>query len=234
MKHLTSRLTLSATLVLGALLPLTSSAAGLDFPHIRTSGYGEITAAPDSAVVSIRVEETAQSAEEAKQQVDKAVETFLTQSQGKGLKREEMQSSNLHISPQYRYPKNAEPELVGYRATRTITLTINELESLNAYLDLAMQSGINRVDNIQLQTTEYDKFKQQALELAIKDAQTKAQSLAKGFGQQVDQVWEITYQQNQPRVMRAVAMDSNVESDSYTDKTIVIRDKVDVVFKISD
>lgn len=175
----------------------------------------------------------AKTAEQAKSKVDQSVSHFVQQAQEKGVERQQIHSSNLHIAPQYRYPKDAQPELEGYRATRTITLTVLELEKLNSYLDLAMQSGINRVDSVKLQTTQYDSYKQQALELAIKDAQSKATSLAKGFDQRVEQVWEIRYQQDQPRVMRAVAMDNVGESNSYMDKAIVIRDRVDVVFKLS-
>ncbi|GAL10392.1 protein of unknown function DUF541 [Vibrio astriarenae] len=233
MKRTTSTLRLVAALTFGLSLPLTSFASGLDFPHISTSGYGEISVSPDSALVSVRVEMIAKTAEQAKSKVDQSVSHFVQQAQEKGVERQQIHSSNLHIAPQYRYPKDAQPELEGYRATRTITLTVLELEKLNSYLDLAMQSGINRVDSVKLQTTQYDSYKQQALELAIKDAQSKATSLAKGFDQRVEQVWEIRYQQDQPRVMRAVAMDNVGESNSYMDKAIVIRDRVDVVFKLS-
>ncbi|MDR9826295.1 SIMPL domain-containing protein [Vibrio sp. FNV 38] len=229
-----SRFIFSAALLVGMTLSTMAFAAELDFPHIRTSGYGEVNVIPDSALLSVRAELTADSAEEAKQQVDRAVDAFLEDALAQGIKREDIKSSNLHIAPQYRYPKEAKPELFGYRATRTMTLTILELEQLDRYLEMAMKSGINRVDNIQLQTTKYQEYKQQALSLAIKDAQMKAHTLAAGFEQQIEKVWQINYQQNQPRMMRSLAMDSAKESGSYADKVIAISDKVDVVFKMSN
>lgn len=46
---------------------------GMDFPHISTSGYGEVTAVPDMAEFSVKVVESTMNAEQAKAAVDKAV-----------------------------------------------------------------------------------------------------------------------------------------------------------------
>ena len=69
------------------------------------------------------------------------------------------------------------------------------------------------------------------------DAKEKAASLAKGFGENVDGVWKITYRNTSPRpmLMRSMEMDStaNIES-TYQDAKIIIRDQVDVVFRLED
>ncbi|ASI89818.1 MULTISPECIES: oxidative stress defense protein [Vibrio] len=205
-----------------------------DFPHISTTGYGEIEATPDMAEFSVRVVQSQMNADQAKQGVDSVVDKFLSGLMSEGIEKKDIQSSNLYLSPQYHYPEKGKPELVGYRASRTVTVQVMDLENLNNYLDLALESGINQVDNIQLKVKDQGQYQEAARMAAIKDAQSKAASLAKGFDQNLGKVWRIEYRQpmNQPVVMRSMAMDSKMESNSYQDSVITIRDRVDVTYQI--
>ncbi|MCG9665657.1 oxidative stress defense protein [Vibrio mediterranei] len=205
-----------------------------DFPHISTTGYGEIEATPDMAEFSVRVVQSQMNADQAKQGVDSVVDKFLSGLMSEGIEKKDIQSSNLYLSPQYHYPEKGKPELVGYRASRTVTVQVMDLENLNNYLDLALESGINQVDNIQLKVKDQGQYQEAARMAAIKDAQSKAASLAKGFDQNLGKVWRIEYRQpmNQPIVMRSMAMDSKMESNSYQDSVITIRDRVDVTYQI--
>ena len=154
--------------------------------------------------------------------------------EAQGVEGESITSSNLYISPQYHYPKNGKPELVGYRASRTINVTVNNLDKLNQYLDTALNAGINQVDNIQLQVKDPGKYQDQARMAAIKDANNKADFLAEGFDKEIKGVWRIDYNMpsSQPVLMRSMAMDAKTESNTYQDSTIVIRDRVDVIYQL--
>lgn len=205
-----------------------------DFPHLATTGYGKIEAKPDMAKFSVKVVESTMTAEQAKQAVDNVVTTFLQALKREGMEGEDISSSNLYITPQYHYPKNGKPELVGYRASRSITVTVDELTSLNQYLDLALNSGINQVDNIQLMVKDQERYQQQARMSAIKDANQKASSLAEGFDKEIKDIWRIDYNTsgNQMVLMSSMKMDSRSESAGYQDSTIVISDRVDVIYKL--
>lgn len=220
-----------------ALLACVTSApsfAEIDFPHLSTTGYGEVTAEPDMAKFTVTVVESMLTAEQAKQAVDQVVSDFLKALGREEVPSEQIQSSNLYLSPQYQYPKNGAPELVGYRATRTIQVTVNELEKLNDYLDLALSVGINQVSNIELKVKEAARYQDQARQAAIRDANQKAHALSEGFGKTIKGVWRIDYrsQQNQPVLMRTMSMDAKRESVGYQDSSIIIRDSVDVIYQI--
>lgn len=215
-------------------LSFSALASSPDFPHLSTTGYGEVIAKPDMAQFSVKIVESTMTAEQAKQSVDKVVSTFLDALNKEGLEKADVTSSNLYITPQYHYPKNGKPELVGYRASRSVTVSVDDLADLNRYLDLALNSGINQVDDIQLKVKDQAKYQQQARMAAIKDANSKAESLAEGFGKDLNGVWRIDYKMSgyQPVLKRSMAMDARSESNSYQDSTIVIRDSVDVIYKI--
>ncbi|WP_237483554.1 oxidative stress defense protein [Vibrio hippocampi] len=225
-------MTLSALLL--SVCSLNTLAAEPSFPHLSTSGYGEIEVTPDMAEFTVRIVKTELDAEKAKKRVDAIVDNFIAGLTAKGVKKESFTSSNLYISPEYQYPERGKQELVGYQASRTMTVKVEQLDRLNLYLDLALASGINQVDNIQLKVRDQGQYQQAARLAAIKDAQTKAASLAQGFGYDLGQVWRIVYRQpsNQPVLMRSMAMDSNVESASYQDSLIKIHDRVEVIYQI--
>lgn len=205
-----------------------------EFAHVTTTGYGEVVATPDMATFSVKVVDTTMTAEQAKQSVDKSVDEFLKKLSDAGLSKDNVTSSNLYLAPQYHYPKSGKAELVGYRASRSINVNVSDLANLNKYLDMALESGINQVDNIQLKVSNQAEYQQKARMAAIKDAKKKAASLAVGFEKKLGDVWQISYNQmnGQPILMRSMAMDAMQSSNSYQDSTLVIRDQVDVVYRL--
>ncbi|ASI95444.1 oxidative stress defense protein [Vibrio rotiferianus] len=205
-----------------------------EFAHVTTTGYGEVVATPDMATFSVKVVDTTMTAEQAKQSVDKSVDEFLKKLSDAGLSKDNVTSSNLYLAPQYHYPKSGKAELVGYRASRSINVNVSDLANLNKYLDMALESGINQVDNIQLKVSNQAEYQQKARMAAIKDAKEKAASLAVGFEKKLGDVWQISYNQmnGQPILMRSMAMDAKQSSNSYQDSTLVIRDQVDVVYRL--
>ncbi len=80
------------------------------------------------------------------------------------------------------------------------------------------------------------KYQEQARLAAIKDATQKAKFLADGFEREVDGVWRISYDNNsnRPMLMRSMALGAEKASNTYQDSSIVIRDRVDVIYKLKD
>lgn len=221
---------------LSAFLTPVAMAASPDFPHLEVSGKGEVFVVPDMAQFSVDVVESKATAEKAKQAADKAVTGFLARLEVQGVKRENINSGNIRLTPEYRYPKGKKPELVGYKATRNITVTVMDLNKLNGYLDKALGEGINRINHIELKTSKEKQYIEAARLEAIKDANEKAASLAKGFGTSVKGVWKVSYHNNysQPVLMRSMAMDSAANTaESYQDNQMVISDSVSVVYRLN-
>ncbi|WP_330961848.1 oxidative stress defense protein [Photobacterium sp. 53610] len=228
--------TLLAVCFGGASLLSPLAMADDNFPRLETIGVGEVTAQPDMAMFTVAVEETRKSAQEAKQAVDKAVTAFMDRLQKSGVKRADIESANIYLHPQYHRSSDNPPELVGYQATRQVTVMVRDLDKLNTYLDNALGDGINHIQNIELKVSDAEKYQEQARQAAIKDAKSKAKSLAKGFDTNIDGVWNIRYFDPMPRpVMGRMAMDAAVETKAtYQDAEITFRDRVEVVFRLEN
>jgi uncharacterized protein YggE len=215
---------------------LPALAASPEFAHIETSGYGEVVARPDMAQFTVQAVESTLTAEQAKHAVDQVVSKFIARLTNAGVSRDAIQSSNLYLSPKYQYPKSGQAELVGYQASRRVTVTVNELDKLNTYLDGALGDGIDRVDNIQLKVSDRQRYQEQARQQAIQNANEKARSLAQGFGGTLGGVWKVSYHNNnvQPVMMREMAMDAKMGGNAgYQDSVVTISDSVNVVYRFS-
>ncbi|WP_144214565.1 oxidative stress defense protein [Shewanella donghaensis] len=209
-------------------------AADYNFPHLETVGSSQIKIAPDMAEISVQVSLTKNDAKQAKVAVDQAVAKFINRLKDAGVDKNAISSANLSIQPQYHYPSKQPKELVGYRASRQVVVTINQLAKLNDILDSALEEGINQVQNISLKSSDETAAVEQARQAAIKDAKQKAQSLAQGFDRKLDGVWEIRYLNQrpvQPVMMRMEAMQSDV-AESYQYGQVSVEERVEVVYRL--
>jgi uncharacterized protein YggE len=225
-----SLFTLTAT---SSLSPV--QAAELSFAHIETVGTSTIEAAADMAIINVQVSIEAASAKAAKDKADEAVSQFMQRLLKAGVDKKHIQSANLQLNPQYMYVQNEPRKLTGYNASRQMTITVIDLNSLNELLDSALVEGINNVNNIELKSSQEAKIIAQARQAAIDDAKQKAQSLAKGFGEQIAGVWQVRYfpqQANQPEMYRAsMKMNADV-AQTYQQGQVNISDRVEVVFRL--
>ncbi len=217
--------------------PLAANANSPTFPHIETIGTSEITVDADIAEISVSVIAEEATASQAKKQADKAVTDFINRLLKAGIDKKAIQSANLQLSPRYVYDNESRSNnKVGYTASRQITITITELDRLNSILDGALAEGVNQVNNIQFKSSKQQELAQQARQLAIKDAQQKAQSLAQGFGQKLLGVWQVRYLNQraiQPVMMRMEAAPKSSVSQSYQQAQITISDSVEVTYQLA-
>ncbi|WP_108944547.1 oxidative stress defense protein [Shewanella halifaxensis] len=225
-----------STVIASTSLVATAQAADVDFAHLNTIGTSELTVKADMAEVNVEVVIKAKTAQQAKRDSDKAVAHFLARLEKAGVDKALIQSANINLQPQYHYEKNKPSQLIGYSANRRITVTVMDLTKLNNILDSALEQGINRINNIALKSSKEAQYVEQARMAAIKDAQQKAKSLAEGFGEELDGVWQISYYEQRPIQPVMLRMNSEAKSfdagQSYQQGQVVIQDRVEVTYRL--
>ncbi|ATL99422.1 DUF541 domain-containing protein [Aeromonas bestiarum] len=227
-------LTLSALVVSAPLFALEVPQA----PHLVVSGYAEQKAEPDMLTLNVSVTALEKQGIKAKQQVDGKVAAFFGQLEGLGIKRSDVEAGNLVISPEYQYPQNKKPELVGYRAQRQLAVKLYQLDKLSELMDTALKAGLESVSQIEYGLKSPQTIKEQARVGAVEDAKTKAESLAKAFGMKLGKVYSVEYRNNTPmpiysRALKAAAMAApaaDMMENSYQQQQISITDNVEAVF----
>ncbi|WP_421159848.1 SIMPL domain-containing protein [Aeromonas dhakensis] len=226
-------LTLSALVVSAPLFAIEVPQA----PHLVVSGYAEQKAEPDMLTLNVSVTALEKQGIKAKQQVDGKVAAFFGQLEGLGIKRTDVEAGNLVISPEYQYPQNKKPELVGYRAQRQLAVKLYQLDKLSELMDTALKAGLESVSQIEYGLKTPQAMKEQARLGAVEDARSKAESLAKAFGMKLGKVYSVEYRNNTPmpiysRALKTAAMSpaADMMENSYQQQQISITDNVEAVF----
>lgn len=75
-------------------------------------------------------------------------------------------------------------QVVGYRVSNQVTVTTKAIEQVGQLIDLAVQAGANQVHGVSFSLSEeaITQARLQALDLAIEDAQAKADAIASKLG----------------------------------------------------
>ncbi|MDE2149077.1 MAG: SIMPL domain-containing protein [Gammaproteobacteria bacterium] len=190
-----------------------AAAADTPLPSVTVSGHGDVSTIPDRALLSLAATATAADPAQAQDQVNRVVRDFVGRARALGASERQIEATAISLQPQYDYA-NGSRRFVGYQATRPIELRIDNLSRLAAFLVAAGKAGINRVDAPQLESSQAEALRRQALAAAARDAQANAMTLAKALGVGLGPARVISSESRRPQPLvmmapRATTADSN-------------------------
>ncbi len=152
---------------------------------IETTGSAELEVPPTQTIVYLGYRNTNQSAQAAEQ--ENAVVVTAIKSALSGI---DIETDYYTLNPEYNWSNQ---EIIGYTAIHRLKLTIKNL-SVGHYITAAVQAGANFVDSIQYDINESERnaLKAEALRQASAAAQSKAEAVAAGLGLSVVGVKSVT------------------------------------------
>jgi len=156
---------------------------------VRVVGTGEVKVVPDRAVIEVGVEKQSISAKTSKQLADAASRKILAAITTSGIDEKDVQTISFSLHPQFDYRRGG--RLTGFAAQQTLSVTVRDLAKLDSLLEALIQSGGNRINSIEYETSDLRKYRDQARELAVKAAREKAEALAKALGQEIGKAYAI-------------------------------------------
>ena len=162
-----------------------------DNRHIAVTGNAKLQAKADIAVVSLEVESLKATSLAAKQDVDNRVNNFLDGLDRFDIDEENVSASSITTEPNYIYQDDGKKQLDGYRASRTLKVSLKQLEHLNALMDFALSVKVDEIRNIELKSSKADELKDQVNALAVKNAKDKGKSLANAFDAKLGKIYSI-------------------------------------------
>ncbi|MYM62609.1 SIMPL domain-containing protein [Pseudomaricurvus sp. HS19] len=137
------------------------------------SGSGEVSAAPDMAVISGAVIANADQPDAAlgavRQQLDSLINAVLAQQ----VEKKDLQAAQVTVTPQWHYPRDGKRELTGYEARAGFSLTLRDLEQLPAVYSVLAQAGVAQLQAPQFDFSNRDELELQAIGRAVEHARRK-------------------------------------------------------------
>lgn len=208
--------------------------------HISVTGEAQLEAKPDTAVISLEVESAQKESIDAKQEVDRRVNLLLDGLADFGIKEDDVSASRISTQPDYDYQQR-ERVLIGYRANRTLKITLNDIEKLNDFLDFALSVKINQIQNIELKSSDEKALKDKVNALAVENAKEKGSSLAQAFDAKLGNIYSINSSSNHKRSRYGANHDVEMvqvtgsrgnDSGKYLYENIVFKANINVVFDL--
>lgn len=197
------------------------NAAADDTAGIQVLGRGMVEVAPDMGYVDLYVRREGPSADALKQELDTVVRAVLELTRQLAIAERDVTATAISITPRYRR-RDKETVVEGLVATRTISITLRELDRFGELLNRALSLGVNNVNPMRLDTSRRSELEDEALDLAMSDARREAARVAAGFEVTLGQVTRVQVSSHtpQPRELARAA----VMSDAGTDISVgVIR-----------
>ena len=100
-------------------------------------------------------------------------------------------ASSISTAPEYSFGDNEKRVLDGYRASRNLKVTLNNLEHLNAFMDFALSVQLDEITRVELKSSKEAELKNEARALAVADAKERGSLLANAFGATIGKIYSI-------------------------------------------
>lgn len=171
-KKLTSILAMSLVLLIS-----TVSFAAENKGSISLSGVGNVIVKPDVADLNFSITTSGNDSKEALNANNVQMKALIDALKKNGFKDEEIKTNYVVLNPRYDYEYLDTPEIVGYDAVNSITVTLNNLDKIGNTLSFAVENGANSIGYIQYRSSKGTELYNQALINAIKEAKLKADAL---------------------------------------------------------
>ena len=179
--------------LIAAILIVAGVYMGIGKATVSQQGYANEEVMPDTVAVYFNVQVINESAEIAKNKMSEIV-VNLEDSLTDVVDEDEIQTSGLNVYPNYDW-SDGNQKITGYTASQQITVKTDKIDKTGKIVDKGVNAGalVNGI-NFELSAAKESEVKARVLEIAAKDAKTKAEALARGSGKRIGGLVSISSQ----------------------------------------
>ena len=148
---------------------------------VFTTGSAFTRLAPDRVLISIGVESTDKTANEALSLNSELMNNIISDLRSIGLKPNETRTSIFNIFPLYNYTESGTRlNVSGFTVTNTVQIESSNLDNVSQWIDNAVASGANSINSIDFSVTEkkLEDTRSRLITDAIDNAKQKAEVAA--------------------------------------------------------
>lgn len=149
---------------------------------LSVTGTGMVTLVPDLAYINIGVRSEGADVSSALESNNTQAAAISDALSALGVEEKDLQTANFNVYSYQQYDQNGQPSYMSYAVENTLYVTVRDLTQLSKVLDAALSAGANQVYGINFDVADRQAALAQARDLAIKDAETKAQATAAAAG----------------------------------------------------
>ncbi len=203
--------------------------------RLTVTGEGLVDSVPDMATITLGVTNEARTAAEAMSATSAAVTAILEQLAEDGLEGRDMQTRDLSLSPIWSNRASSTPnppEMVGFRASNTVSIRVRELDALGGILDRTIRSGANTFQGLSFGLQDPVSAMDEARKAAVADALRKAELFAEAAGVTLGEIVELTETGIASGPIPMARMSIEAEAMPIAEGEVTTAASVSIVFEI--
>lgn len=144
---------------------------------MTVTGNGKVVANASYVQLQIEVTTQGENVQQAQQENASIMNRVIQSIMALTIPKENIQTATYTIAPIYDYV-DGKQVFKGYEVANAITVKIPDTNLVGVVIDTAVENGANRISSIQFKIDNADAYYQQALSLALHNAQMKANTIA--------------------------------------------------------
>lgn len=148
---------------------------------INVSGKGVIKLEPDTAAFNVRITSEDSKPEECQAANAATVQSVTDAMIAAGVQQSDIQTQEAYLEEVYNYDKTP-AVLTGYRMTTTLYVEVSPIDIAGKVIGAAVAAGATGTYGLTFTVSDTSGAYQQALEAAIEDAASKADTMSKALG----------------------------------------------------
>jgi len=159
---------------------------------IQVAGRGSVQAEPDVATIRIGVTTENAKVQEAVSANTAATEKVISELQPAGIEKKDLRTSNFSVYPQYRTEGENKHQVLTYRVSNTVTVTIRDITKVGEILAKTVAAGSNQINGPSFSVSNPEKYLNEARKKAVENAMAKASVYASAAGMKLGAVLEMS------------------------------------------
>ncbi len=177
-----------------ACAPVATVASQPEMRKVSVNGTGKVYLTPDMATVRIGVQTRGDSADKAvgdNSEIVQAVRDALSKFE---IADEDIQTSNFSVYPRTNYDDKGEITSISYVVNNQVSVIVRDLDNLGAVLNEVVEAGANNLHGIDFDVSDREEALNQAMILAVENAQARAETLVEAAGASLGEALTISTQ----------------------------------------
>ena len=197
----------NSLMLLSILLPLPALA---DPAYITSTGQATISAPPDTVTINASVTNSARTAREALTQNSQTMTSVFAAMKALNIPDRDIRTTNLNLQPQYGPVTPgvainlADRPITGYRATNSVSVTLEDVSRAGPALDALVAAGANQSGGINYTIRNSGPLLDRARADAVKDAMARAKIYAAAAGVTLGPLHAITDTAANPVILTGI------------------------------
>lgn len=201
---------------------------GIIAPQIQVNGIGKVSVTPDKVIIRVGVDNRDETAAVAKKTNDAAIATVIKYIKSMKIEDKDLQTQRVSLYKSRDYEEKKDY----FTASQTLTITLTDVAKYEKLMIGLTESGINKIEGVDFQSSKTALYEAEARTLAVKEAKQKATDYANALGQKVGKAILVSDSSaNSPIIVRPMYM-MKASAGDMNDQTLALGE-LEVVSNVS-